>query len=322
MPTDVFISYATEDKQIADAVCHFLEARNIRTWIAPRDIPHGAEWADVVADAVANSKIVILVFSSGANESNIVKREILYAVNRRIIIIPFRIEDVLPEKALELFISCHHWLDAITPPVEKHIRSLADTVEKILEGEYVQGTRHDPIEEIESIANRWASDGYQYHQLEGINKKLQLLVKYPPKDFSLESRDALLMLMMVSIHFRGEWHFWVTKNAENPQAIRRLLEVMNISYYRPRFRALAALQEFAVSDIKQALEKMGNAIHPQIRKLIDNYVLSGKVQEYLLKIKKGDDPDLANKASAVLREISRYYESRSEEDDVSGLPFI
>ncbi|MFP4660789.1 MAG: TIR domain-containing protein [Halanaerobiales bacterium] len=38
MAHDVFISYSTRDKHVADAVCNALEYNKIRCWIAPRDI--------------------------------------------------------------------------------------------------------------------------------------------------------------------------------------------------------------------------------------------------------------------------------------------
>ena len=41
MPLDVFISYATEDKRIADAPCAAIEARGFRCWMAPRALPPG-----------------------------------------------------------------------------------------------------------------------------------------------------------------------------------------------------------------------------------------------------------------------------------------
>lgn len=40
---DVFISYASSDKPVADAVCAALEQRGIRCWIAPRDILPGLD---------------------------------------------------------------------------------------------------------------------------------------------------------------------------------------------------------------------------------------------------------------------------------------
>ena len=48
---DVFISYSSRDKVIADAVCHFLEQGGIKCWIAPRDIAPGFDYADMIEDA-------------------------------------------------------------------------------------------------------------------------------------------------------------------------------------------------------------------------------------------------------------------------------
>ena len=46
--------------------------------------------------------------------------------------VPFRIEDVLPNKTLEYFISTQHWLDALTPPLEDHLHHLAETITVLL----------------------------------------------------------------------------------------------------------------------------------------------------------------------------------------------
>jgi hypothetical protein len=34
---DVFVSYSSRDKAIADSVVHWLESAGVRCWIAPRD---------------------------------------------------------------------------------------------------------------------------------------------------------------------------------------------------------------------------------------------------------------------------------------------
>jgi hypothetical protein len=47
-------------------------------------------------------------------------------------VIPLRIEDVLPSKTLEYFISTQHWLDALTPPLEDHLAHLAETITVLL----------------------------------------------------------------------------------------------------------------------------------------------------------------------------------------------
>src|SRR6516164_3478420 len=45
-PFDVFVSYSSKDKHIADAAVATLEAKGIRCWIAPRDIVPGKEWSE------------------------------------------------------------------------------------------------------------------------------------------------------------------------------------------------------------------------------------------------------------------------------------
>src|SRR5260221_2238702 len=75
---------------------------------------------------------MMLIFSSKANRSNQVKREVELAVHHGIPIIPFRIEDVPPNRALEYFISAPHWLDALTPPLEQHLKHLASTIRMLL----------------------------------------------------------------------------------------------------------------------------------------------------------------------------------------------
>jgi hypothetical protein len=133
MAHDVFISYCTEDKPIADAVCATLEAKGTRCWIAPRDILPGMDWGEAIVDAIHESKAMLLVFSSKANASQQIKREVERAVHRGIPLIPLRLDDAAPSKSLEYFISTPHWLDALTPPLEQHLQRLADTVKLLLE---------------------------------------------------------------------------------------------------------------------------------------------------------------------------------------------
>jgi hypothetical protein len=77
----------------------------------------------------------VLVFSSHANASQQIRREVECAVNRGLAVIPLRIEDVAPTKSLEYFISTPHWLDAFSPPLERHLNYLADIIRHILDGE-------------------------------------------------------------------------------------------------------------------------------------------------------------------------------------------
>jgi uncharacterized delta-60 repeat protein len=125
MAHDVFISYAQADKKIADAICVRLESQGIRCWIAPRDVRPGLAYPAEIMRGIEGCRILTLVFSSEANVSRHVQREVERAVSKGRVILPFRINDVLPSPELEYLISGTHWLDAITPPIEEHIQKLA-----------------------------------------------------------------------------------------------------------------------------------------------------------------------------------------------------
>ena len=130
---DIFICYSARDKTVANAICAVLEAEGIRCWIAPRDIVPGADWGESIIDAINDAQAMVLVFSSNANEAQQqIKREVERAVNKGIPVVPFRIENVLPTKALEYFLSTPHWLDAFTPPLDGHVRELADSIKRLM----------------------------------------------------------------------------------------------------------------------------------------------------------------------------------------------
>jgi non-specific serine/threonine protein kinase len=151
---DVFVSYSSDDKTVGDAVCATLEDRGVPCWIAPRDIFPGQEWAQAIATAIRAARVMVLVFSQGANESPQVRREVERAVHHELVIVPFRIDDVDPESSLEYFLGTPHWLDAITPPLEPHLRDLAEVVEILLAGGGVEAPARPIAERPERHAER------------------------------------------------------------------------------------------------------------------------------------------------------------------------
>ncbi len=136
MAHDVFISYSSKDKLIADATLAVLEQNGIRCWIAPRDITPGMNWGGSIIEAINHARIMVLVFSGNANKSQQIEREIERAVHRSITIIPMRIANITPEKSLEYFLSTPHWFDAFPPPAEQHLQKLAETIRSILTSQY------------------------------------------------------------------------------------------------------------------------------------------------------------------------------------------
>jgi hypothetical protein len=137
MAHDVFVSHSVKDKAVADAVVARLEAESVTCWIAPRDVVPGADWGESIIDAIESSRIMILIFSQSANASSQIKREVERAVNKEVYIIPFRVDDIPPTRALEYFISSSQWMDAFSPPLERHLDDLAKTVKAVLESSHL-----------------------------------------------------------------------------------------------------------------------------------------------------------------------------------------
>ena len=136
---DAFISYSSNDKTAADATCAVLEGAGIRCWIAPRDIRTGAEYGGAIIDAIDHCRVMVLVFSSNANASQQIHREIERAVSKGVPILPVRIEEVTPTKSMEYFLGAIHWLDALSPSLEQHLHKLSDTVKAMLKADAMPG---------------------------------------------------------------------------------------------------------------------------------------------------------------------------------------
>ncbi len=129
---DVFLSYSSKDKNWADATCAVLERHGIRCWIAPRDITPGDDWGAAIIKGINGSRMMVLIFSGHANASAQVRREVERAISRGMSVLPVRVENVLPKGALEYALGITHWLDAFTPPIERHLESIARSVQTLL----------------------------------------------------------------------------------------------------------------------------------------------------------------------------------------------
>jgi hypothetical protein len=91
----VFISHSSKDRATADTICAHFESAGIKCWIAPRDIEPGATWTKGIMQGLDACRVLILVFSEHANDSDHVQREVAKAFSSGLAVIPFRIKDVL-----------------------------------------------------------------------------------------------------------------------------------------------------------------------------------------------------------------------------------
>ena len=99
--------------------------------MAPRDILPGLSWASAIVDGIDSARAAVLVFSSAANNSQQIEREVQHAIDKGLTVVPFRIEDVKPREALAYCIGAVQWLDALAPPMEASYDQLSKVVRQI-----------------------------------------------------------------------------------------------------------------------------------------------------------------------------------------------
>lgn len=134
MHYDVFISYNSTDLRIAEAVCHYIEERRLRCFIAPRDITP-PDWAASITTAIQGAKAFVIIVSESSIASNEVAKEIALATNVSDFIFPFRIDNSELDGRMTYHLAPFHWIDAVTPPMEKRLNELADRVAASLQGQ-------------------------------------------------------------------------------------------------------------------------------------------------------------------------------------------
>ena len=99
---DIFISYASEEIELAKSVCRLLENNGVSCFIAVRDICVGHEYAEDIVNAIDNAKAMVLLLSKNSNESP--------AVSHNVPVIVYMIEQVELNKSMEYFLMTHQWI--------------------------------------------------------------------------------------------------------------------------------------------------------------------------------------------------------------------
>jgi hypothetical protein len=107
----VFISHSSHDRKIAETLIQALESRGLRCWISSRDVAGGDNYQASIVRAIRVARIMLLVFTENANNSEEIKKELGLASRHNLTVIPVRIEDVLPNDALEFELATRQWID-------------------------------------------------------------------------------------------------------------------------------------------------------------------------------------------------------------------
>jgi formylglycine-generating enzyme required for sulfatase activity len=111
MAGPVFISHSSRDVKVARDICEAIERRGMPCWISGRDVGPGENFGDAIVDAIERAKVMVLVFSANANNSDEIKKEIALASQHRVAVIPVRVEDITPSNAFRYELATRQWID-------------------------------------------------------------------------------------------------------------------------------------------------------------------------------------------------------------------
>jgi hypothetical protein len=125
---DAFVSYASQDAAVANAVVENLEQHGIKCWIAPRDVTPGSQYAYEMAAAIDGSKIFVLVLSEHAVDSPHVGREIERAAAKPRRIIGLRTGAAALPRSFEYFLTESQWIDVAALGMPGALSKLTQTV--------------------------------------------------------------------------------------------------------------------------------------------------------------------------------------------------
>lgn len=109
---DAFISYSTKDKDFADKVCHELESKDFKCWIAPRNLKADVSYHDQIKSAIALARCLVLIFSENAQNSRFVKNELHTAFEMSKDIIALRSDSSFADDDFSNLLEDAKWFDA------------------------------------------------------------------------------------------------------------------------------------------------------------------------------------------------------------------
>jgi formylglycine-generating enzyme required for sulfatase activity len=135
MAAQVFISYASADKAVAERVSSTLESAGITVWIAPRDIPPGTEFPAAIVEAVSSVRVLVLILTEHAVASPHILSEVGHAFNGKKRIVPFRLSRAPLPEDLEYFLSLTQWLDAFEGCTDQNLQRLTEATRAALTGD-------------------------------------------------------------------------------------------------------------------------------------------------------------------------------------------
>lgn len=120
MNHDVFISYSRKDTPIADQICAAFDRAGISYFIDRQGISGGVEFPKVLAPAIKNCKVFLLLASENSYNSSFTRREITYAFKKKNgeNMLPYIIDDCEMPDDIDFIFSSTNWRTSHDHPID------------------------------------------------------------------------------------------------------------------------------------------------------------------------------------------------------------
>lgn len=100
----VFISYKSEDVELADRIKEILNDNGIDTWIDQDSISAGGDYLEEIPEGIIKSDVVVLILTNSAQESAWIPREIGFAIQENKTINPLVYNNITLSKKFDFLL--------------------------------------------------------------------------------------------------------------------------------------------------------------------------------------------------------------------------
>ncbi len=130
-PEEVFVSYSRQDNDKVLELTTKLRSAGVRLWMDVRNIDGAAMWGEEIVNAVANSKILLLLVSKSAVSSQNVVKEVLLASERKGHILPVDLEPTEIPGSLKYALAGIQHIEYFRGDPDEHMKSILRSLEKL-----------------------------------------------------------------------------------------------------------------------------------------------------------------------------------------------
>lgn len=164
------------------------------------------------------------------------------------------------------------------------------------------------LKDLEKKSEIWKNSNFAHYAIENLTEAEKAFVRHPQNQPIINDPILSLFIIRAAFHYGGNWYYWFDSKKQNDdEIIKFLIDSLEISYQRVKYRILFALQFFSKEKITDAINK-NLSLSSDVRSRINNYVLKKNVLLLFDEIKKKDKAQ-KSKVETVLREIEQYWPS-------------